>query len=256
MKNLYLYRILFGISVILIWEIVSRWFVSPIYIGSPSTVALKFYQFLISGELLRHMWITAFEAASGFLLGSSVAILVGLILGRAQKVAEVLDPFLMGFYSLPKVALAPLFVMWFGIDVGMKIVFTAAVVFLLVFLNTYSGVRSVSREQITVFKLMGASERQVIRMVVVPAALTWVFAGLRLSAPYALVGAIIGEIIAGNRGLGYLVARTTAQFDTSGAFAAIIAIVILGVALNTAIKTLERSLMPWRTVDESREVAI
>lgn len=254
--RLYLYRAIFALAFLLVWQVASGWLVSPVYISSPVAVFQRLSELVASGEIFRHAWITAFEAAAGFLLGSLVAITAGLVLGRAQKAAEVLDPFIMGFYSLPKIALAPLFVMWFGIDYGMKIIFTAAVVFLVVFLNTYSGVRSVSREQITVFRLMGASENQVVRMVVIPAALTWVFAGLRLSAPYALVGAIVGEIIAGNRGLGYLVARTTAQFDTAGAFASIVAIVTLGVLLNTGIKVLERAVMPWRVADEAREVAI
>lgn len=254
--RLYLYRAIFALIFLLVWQAASIWLISPVYISSPAAVVQRLSQFVASGEIFRHTCITAYEATVGFMLGSFVAIVSGLILGRARRTAEVLDPFIMGFYSLPKIALAPLFVMWFGIDYMMKIIFTAAVVFLVVFLNTYSGVRSVSREQITVFKLMGSTEQQIIRMVVIPAALTWVFAGLRLSAPYALVGAIVGEIIAGNRGLGYLVARTTAQFDTAGAFASIVAIVTLGVLLNTGIKMLERALMPWRVADEMREVAI
>jgi len=255
-SSLYFYRLVFGVGLLLLWQVASGWLVSPVYISSPVAVAGRLSDLIASGELFRHARITAFEAIAGFLLGSGVAIVVGLVLGRARRLAEVLDPFIMGFYSLPKIALAPLFVMWFGIDMSMKIIFTAAVVFLVVFLNTYSGVRSVSPEQQTVFRLMGATERQVVRMVIIPAALTWVFVGLRLSAPYALVGAIVGEIIAGNRGLGYLVARTTAQFDTAGAFAAIAAIVTLGVLLNMGIKALERSLMPWRQMEDAREVAI
>lgn len=211
---------------------------------------------LADGTLPRHMWITAFEAGAGFLLGGAAGVVVGLVLGRARLLADVLDPFLLGLYSLPKVALAPLFVMWFGIDVGMKVIFSAVVVFFLVFLSTYSGVRSVSRELVTIFRLMGATEMQVMGKVIFPAALTWVFAGLRLSAPYALVGAIIAELIAANRGLGYLVDNATTQFDTASAFAAVAGILFLSGGLNMLIRLLEKRLMPWRAAEESREVAV
>lgn len=256
MKTLLLLRLGLAVLLLVLWQLASGRLIPETYISSPIAIAEQFYELVADGSLFRHMWITAMEAGLGFLFGSALAIAAGLALGRAQRVADVLDPFLMGFYSLPKVALAPLFVMWFGIDIGMKIIFTASVVFLIVFLNTYSGVRSVSRELVTIFRLMGASERQVVMKVVVPAAFTWVFAGLRLSAPYALVGAIVGEVIAGNRGLGYLVQKATTQFDTAGAFAAILAIVILAVALNTAVKWIERRLMPWRLADEAREMSV
>lgn len=256
MKKLLLMRLSLGVALLGLWQVLSGPVIPEPYISTPIDIAEQFYELVVDGSLFRHLWITAMEAGLGFLLGSALAIATGLILGRAQRVADVLDPYLMGFYSLPKVALAPLFVMWFGIDVGMKIIFTASVVFLIVFLNTYSGVRSVSRELVTIFRLMGASERQVVLKVVVPAAFTWVFAGLRLSAPYALVGAIIAEVIAGNRGLGYLVQKATTQFDTAGAFAAIFAIVALAVGLNTAVKWIERRLMPWRQADEVREMSV
>src|SRR3546814_7195594 len=122
-----------------------------------------------------------------------------------------LDPFIMAFYSLPKGALAPLFILWIGIGMDMKIVLTAAIVFFLVFLNTYTGVRNVSRELIAILNLMGANEPQVLTKVVLPSAVTWVFAGLRISVPYALIGAIVGELMASNRGLGYLLVQAQGQ---------------------------------------------
>jgi NitT/TauT family transport system permease protein len=129
-------------------------------------------------------------------------------------------------------------------------------VFFLVFLNTYTGVRSVSREQLTVIRLMGASERQLVSKLVLPSAITWVFAGLRLSVPYALIGAIVGEIIASNRGLGYLISNAASKFDTPGVFAALIAIIVLTMLLNLAVNLLERVLMPWKEAEEHREVTV
>lgn len=256
MRTVWLLRVLFAAAFLGFWQFASGRLVSPLYISSPGAVAGKVYEMLADGTLLRHMSITAFEAGAGFVVGAAAGVAVGLLLGRARLLADVLDPFLMGFYSLPKVALAPLFVMWFGIDVGMKVIFSAVVVFFLVFLSTYSGVRSVSRELITIFRLMGATEAQVMAKVILPAALTWVFAGLRLSAPYALVGAIIAELIAANRGLGYLVDNATTQFDTAGAFAAVVGILVLSAGLNLLIRVVERRAMPWRRAEEGRDVTV
>jgi NitT/TauT family transport system permease protein len=243
-------------AVIIIWQFGSIWSDSEFYVSTPSAIAASFWAILRSGELLFHASITTVEALAGFLIGGAAGVIVGLVLGRSRILADILDPFLTAIYSLPKVALAPLFVLWLGIGIEMKIVLAAVTVFFLVFLNTYTGVRSVSREQLTVIRLMGASERQLVSKLVLPSAITWVFAGLRLSVPYALIGAIVGEIIASNRGLGYLISNAASKFDTAGVFAALIAIVALTMLLNLAVKTLERVLMPWKEADEHREVTV
>src|SRR5690606_35121325 len=160
------------------------------------------------------------------------------------------------FYSLPKVSLAPLFIIWFGIDLEMKVILTAAIVFFIVFVNTFTGVREVSAELVAILRLMGAKERHLLTKVVIPSAIVWVFTGLRLSVPYALIGAVVGEIIASNRGLGYLLSHAAGQFDTGGTFAALVAIMVLALILNIGVKQAERRLMPWRRVDEDRELAV
>ena len=169
---------------------------------------------------------------------------------------KALDPLILVFYSLPKIALAPLFVIWFGIGIEMKIILTATIVFFLVFLNTYTGVRGVSRELVAIMRLMGARERDILGKVVLPSVVTWVFAGLKLSVPYALIGAIVGELIAANRGLGYLLSNAAGQFNTAGVFAAIAAIVFLTVLLNMAVRLFERWVMPWQAEQNQREVSI
>ncbi|HQS45718.1 MAG: ABC transporter permease [Rhizobiales bacterium 24-66-13] len=244
------------LSLLAVWEVGSSWAGSEFYISTPSAIAASFWMILSSGELFFHASITTVEALLGFLIGGSVGIAAGLLLGRSRILADILDPFLTAFYSLPKVALAPLFVLWLGIGIEMKIVLAATTVFFLVFLNTYTGVRSVSREQLVVIRLMGASERQLLSKLVLPSAITWVFAGLRLSVPYALIGAIVGEIIASNRGLGYLISNAASKFDTPGVFAALIAIVTLTMLLNLAVKTAERMLMPWKRAEEHREATV
>jgi NitT/TauT family transport system permease protein len=154
------------------------------------------------------------------------------------------------------VALAPLFVIWFGIDIEMKVILTATIVFFLVFLNTYTGVRGVSPELVAIMKLMGAREGHILRKVVLPSVVTWIFTGLKLSVPYALIGAIVGELIAANRGLGYLLSNAAGQFNTAGVFATIAAIVILTILLNLGVRLFERQMMPWQAEQQTREISI
>ncbi len=243
-------------ALLVAWEAASGRVISMFFLSRPSLIAVKFWQILMDGTLLNHMAITTGEAVSGFVIGGTAGALIGLALGRSKLLAETLDPFIVAFYSLPKVALAPMFILWFGVGYSMRILFTAIIVLFLVFLSTYTGVRNVSRELVTVFRLMGANERHLLRMVIVPSAFSWIFAGLRLSVPYALIGAIVAEILAGNAGLGYLVEHAAAQFDTAGVFAALAGVMVLALTLNYAVRLLERWVMPWRDIEEQREIAV
>jgi len=254
--RVWLIRFVLLASFLALWEITSGWLFRPFFISSPSAVLITFWKWVESGRLFYHAGITVIEAFTGFALGGLAGMTVGIVLGQSRTLADILDPFIMIFYSLPKIALAPLFVLWFGVGIDMKIILTASVVFFLVFLNTYTGVRNVSRELIAILRLMGASDRHVLTKVILPSAVSWVFAGLRLSVPYALIGAIVGELIAANQGLGYLLADASGQFNTAGVFAALLAIVLLALVLNFFVKILEKLVMPWHQDQELREFSI
>jgi NitT/TauT family transport system permease protein len=238
------------------WQIASPLFELDFFISRPSDILSSLFNWGRDGSLFFHLGITSLEAGLGFLFGGAAGMIVGVLLGRRPILAAVLDPFLTAFYSVPKAALAPLFILWFGIGLDMKVILAATVVFFLVFLNTFTGVREVSREQVSVLRLMGANERHLLTKVVIPSAIIWVFAGLRLSVPYALIGAIVGEIIAANRGLGYLLSNSAAQFDTAGVFASLFVIMGLSLFLNQVVKSTERMLLPWRKVETLREIAV
>jgi NitT/TauT family transport system permease protein len=238
------------------WQFASGPLIAPFFVSSPSAIVTRLSTWIMNGQLFFHMGITAAEAALGFMFGSIFGIAAGVVLGRREFLAKLLDPFIMTLYSLPKVALAPLFILWIGIGMDMKVIFTAMIVFFLVFLNTYTGVRNVSRELISILHLMGANERQVLQRVVLPSAITWVFAGLKISVPYALIGAIVGELMASNKGLGALLVRAQGEFDTAGVFAALVAIMFLAVVSNGLVKFAERKLMPWKEVESQREGAV
>ena len=255
MKLLY-QRLLVAIGLLVVWEVSSRYFALDFYISRPTAIFGRLIDWTLDGSLAWHTSITLVEAIVGFLAGSIAGVAAGLLMGRAERLAVILDPFIMAFYSLPKIALAPLFILWFGIDITMKIVFVAVIVFLLVFLNTYTGVRNVSREQISILRLMGANEQHLMSKVILPSAIVWVFAGLRLSVPYALVGAVIGEMVATNRGLGYLVSYHSGVFDTAGVLAALTAVMVIAMVLNGIVRFSERKLMPWREIHEKQEVVL
>jgi len=237
--------VLFG-ALLVIWELVSGRIISDFFISHPSDIALSLWSSVLDGSLLFNASITASEALLGFVLGGLVGVLLGVALGRSALLSDLLNPLVLCFNSLPKVALAPLFILWFGIGFNMKVALSGATVFFLVFLNTYTGVRSVSSELVAILQLMGANRRHVLTKVVLPSALTWVFAGLRVSVPYALIGAVVGELFASNRGLGAMLAKAQGQFDTAGVFAALAAITALSLLLNAAVAFAEARMMPWR----------
>jgi NitT/TauT family transport system permease protein len=251
-----LYRLALAASIIVTWQLISGPLVPEFFISKPSAILAALRQQVLTGNLFFHMGITAAEASVGFTIGALAGVTAGVLLGRITFLSDLLQPFILAFYSLPKIALAPLFILWIGIGIWMKIVLTATVVFFLVFLNTFTGVRSVSRELVAILKLMGASERHVLFKVVLPSAIAWVFAGLRISVPYALIGAIVGELIAANRGLGFVLANATGQFDTAGVFAALIVIMLMAFVLNTLVRVAERQLMPWKISEIEREITI
>jgi len=254
--NIFVGRILLILGLLAFWQLASGTIADPFFISNPVEVAGQFWNLVVTGRLFDHGWVTLVETLAGFVLGASVGIVVGLVLGRNETLAQLLDPILISLYSLPKIALAPLFIMWFGIGMEMKIILTATVVFFLVFLNTYSGVRSVSGELVEILRLMGAREHHLVAKVIMPSAIQWVFTGLKLSVPYALIGAIVGEIMASNRGLGYLLQDAAGQLDTAGVFAALIAIIFLALCLQTAVKVAEKQLMPWKVAAQEREMTI
>jgi NitT/TauT family transport system permease protein len=237
---------LFGILVGL-WEYgVRSGRIDPYFTSQPSEIVKRLVEWAKDGSLTQHVPITILEAFLGFTLGTVAGGVAGFIFGWFGRVAELLDPFIVAIYSLPKVALAPLFILWFGIGIETKIILTAVIVFFLVFFNTYAGVRDTSRELIDIIRLMGAGTWQILWRVVLPSALTVIFVGLRVSVPYALIGAVVGEMMASNRGIGFLLTNSTGQFDTAGAFAALLILVIISTAFNGVIVAAEKYLLRWK----------
>jgi len=228
-----------------IWQGLSLAF-GTYWIGSPWGVAARLARGVASGEVLRHASYTLLEAAAGFFIGALPAIALPFALRRLPILTAILDPFMMGGYGAPKLALAPLFILWFGIGIESKIALVAITVFFIVYFSAQAGVRALDGRLVQMAQVMGANERDVARHIVLPGAVPYIFTGIRIAMPYSIGGAVIAELISANRGLGYLIQLAAMNFDTTGVFVALTAttcIVFLG---NWSVSAVDRRLLRWR----------
>jgi len=241
-------QIVLGLALLLLWQGASGRLVDSFFISNPFDVGRRLVGWIADGSLFLHIWATVYATVMGFVAGAVIGVVLGIWLGVSPFTSRLLNPYLNALNALPKVALAPLFVLWFGLGIESKIALAAVLVLFLVFLNTYAGVREVDQDLIDGARLMKATRAQVIAKVIIPSAMSWVFAGLKISVPYALIGAVLGEMIAANRGLGYLVQFSGSQFDTAGVFAVLIVIALLAVALNFLVEIVQHRMQQWRVI--------
>jgi NitT/TauT family transport system permease protein len=241
-----LWRIGIAVAVLGIWQFASGRLIKPFWISSPLAIWDQLATWIATGDLWLHVEVTLTETLLGFIFGALSGVIVGLALGLNRRLAAILDPFIVGFYSLPKIALAPLFILWFGVGLASKVVMATFVVFFLVFYNTYAGTLAVEQELVDVLRLMGASRRQIVAKVILPSVVIWIFTGMKTSVPYALIGAVVGEMMASNKGLGYLIQAAAGQYDTGGVFAALFVLSIIAMVLHAALKHSERRLLRWK----------
>jgi len=239
-------RIVVGIAFLALWHAASGRWIDTLLISSPEAVGGRLWRWTLDGTLWSNLSITLEATAFGFLIGCGMGFGLGLLFGRFQMVADVFDPYITAIYSIPKIALAPLFIIWFGIGIESKIAVSAAIVFFVIFLNTYTGVREVNPLYVNTTRIMGGGEFAVMRYVIIPSAASWVITGLKVSVPYALVGTVIGEFMSSNSGIGFLISQATGLFNTASVFAGIIVLAVVGAIINTGLKYLEAWVLRWR----------
>lgn len=238
-------RILIVVFAIAAWQLVSM-AAGAYWVSPPHTTLLRFFKGLWSGEYAFHAGYTLGAALAGFVIGTAPGIALPMVLRRTPVIRKILDPFLIAGYGLPKLALAPLFILWLGIGVEAKIALVASVVFFLVFFSTTAGVESVEKRTLQMARVVGASDYQVSRHIVWPAVIPFVFAGVRVATPYAIGGVVISELISSNRGLGYLVQLGAMNFSTTDVLAVILAITLLTGAASWLVAVAEARLMRWK----------
>jgi NitT/TauT family transport system permease protein len=220
--------------------------VDEFFVSSPSAIWDALTGWIEEGVLWDSIYVTLQETVIGFFIGATLGLVIGFVLGVNGFLSAVFRPFITALNSIPRLALVPLFILWFGLGINSKLALVATIVFFLVFYSTYEGVADVDRQQLDVLRLMKARRWQLHAKVTLPSAMTWIIAGLRVSVPYALVAAVTAEMIASNRGMGYLVVRSSGQFFTAGVFAGIFVLIIMALVLTGLVTLLERRLLRWK----------
>jgi NitT/TauT family transport system permease protein len=230
-----------------LWQlVVAVGLVDAFWISTPALIAQELWHLLESGALASDVAVTIYEALVAFVISSALGIICGLLLARSPFWDDVLAPFVLALNSLPRVALAPLIILWFGIGVMAKVVTAFTLVFFILLVNTLGGAKNVDNDIITIARLMGASERDILWKVTFPSALPWIFTGLNLGLTYSLLGVIVAEILASNHGLGYLIAASAASFNTAGVFAGLITLAVVAWLFSLIMRKVEARLLRWK----------
>ena len=246
------YRVLLLAALLALWEgAASLGLVTEFTMSRPSSIFAWLGGALLDGFFWMNILVTVRETLLGLLIGAALGIASGFALAQWRGAFRLLEPFIMALYSLPRVALAPLFLVWFGIGEGSKVALAASLVYFVLLLNTYTGIGEIDRNLVNAVRTMGASRSFIARRVLLPSSLTFIFAGLRISIGLALIGTIVGEMIAGQYGLGQMIARAGNMFDTAQVFGIIIVLAILAVLASEGMKLLERGVMRWRPTTET-----
>ncbi|HTS92821.1 MAG TPA: ABC transporter permease [Stellaceae bacterium] len=239
-------RILLVAILLLAWEFAPVGKGTGFWLSKPSLVAGTIWQWILDGTLRVHLQATLAVMAEGYVTGCLAGIGIGIVLGLVPRLHRVVSPFLAGFYAMPKIALAPLFIILLGVGDLSKVALVAITVFFLVVTNTIEGVRDVDRDLVRSLTLMGATRVEVIRKVVVRSALPWIFTGMRIAVRYAFTNTLLAELIAANRGLGFLIEFNSGNFNITGAYAGIAVLVLCSVLLTELLSRLEARVSRWR----------
>jgi NitT/TauT family transport system permease protein len=238
-----------GVAVIALgaweWGVHAKLF-DPFFVSRPSAIAARVATWLASGSIWRHLFVTMEEALLGLAAGAALGIVCGFGLARLPLAGRVADPYIKMLNAVPRVVLAPLFLLWFGLGIWSKVALAVTLVFFVMFFNTYQGVRDADPVIIDNVRMLGASERQLARHVLVPSALTWIFSSLQTSLGFAMVGAVVGEYLGAARGLGYVIAQAEGTFDTTGVFAGMAVLAVVVVIVSAAVTRLEKWLLRWK----------
>src|SRR5579884_2253105 len=226
---------------------------SPLVLPPPGAVAAKLAEQLASGALLPHTATTLAEILLGFALGAALGVGSGALVAHSPLLRRVLTPYLIASQAMPKLALAPLFVLWLGYDLTPKVVITALIAFFPLFENTVVGLNDVAPEKLELFRMLRASTWQTFVKLRLPTALPYLFAGLRVAMVLSVVGAVVGEYVGANRGLGALIIASQGTLDTPLMFAVFVLLTLLGVGLYLLVAAVERLILAWRWESGARE---
>ncbi|MBY5403068.1 ABC transporter permease [Rhizobium leguminosarum] len=239
------------VAVLALWEITSNlMWIDAFFYSSPSEIVYRLYDWAVNGtsegSLWYNLWVTMEEALIGFFAGSFTGVIVGISLGRNLFLADVFSVYIKAINSIPRVVLAPIFIMIMGLGLASKVALAFIMVFFVVFANAFQGVREADRNMIANARILGASNWQVTRTVVIPSAMSWIFASLHVSFGFAIIGAIVGEFVGARFGIGQLISIAKGTFDAAGMYAAIVLVMIVTLIAEFIMTQIEKRLAKWR----------
>jgi NitT/TauT family transport system permease protein len=239
-------RIVLLVACLLVWEAGVRLLDVPVYIlPAPSGIFVALYRGIVSQVYVNNLWITLLETVLGFLAGTALAFVLGTAVALSRRVEYFLYPFIVMFQSLPKVALAPLIVVWFGLGLTSKVINAALIAFFPLMVNTIVGLRSADEDRVNLMRSLDASEGQIFWMLRLPSATPFIMAGLEVAMIFALIGAIVAEFVGAQAGLGMLIQTMNFSADVAGVFSILLILSILGLVLNHAILLVRRRVLFW-----------
>jgi NitT/TauT family transport system permease protein len=218
----------------------------PFFFSNPVDVADQIVVWFATGVIWKHLWVTLVESTLAFVLGSFGGVLVGFWFARQPRTAAVFDPYVKMANALPRVVLAPIFTLWLGLGIWSKVALGVTLVFFIVFFNVYQGVKEVSPTVLANARMLGMSERQLMRHVYWPSALSWMFSSLHTSVGFAVVGAVVGEYLGSAAGLGYLIQQAEGVFDVAGVFAGMFVLATFVIVIDFVVTLIEKRLLVWR----------
>ncbi|SCD39508.1 NitT/TauT family transport system permease protein [Streptomyces sp. BpilaLS-43] len=252
--TVYSTRVLLLIALLGLWEWLARSAViDPFNFSMPSKIWDQIVRWATDGTpqgtLWEQIWYTLYEALVGWIIGVVAGVILGIALGRVRFLSDVLGPYIKVLNALPRIVLAPIFLIWFGLGPASKIASAVVLVFFPVFFNAFQGAREVDRNLVANARILGASNRQVTFQVVIPSATSWIFTSLHVSFGFALIGAIVGEYIGATKGLGLLVSASQGTFNAAGVYAAMVILAVVALLAEALLSFLERSLFRWKPAD-------
>lgn len=233
-------RIVVVAVLLLAWQFASGNLIPAFWISDPVRILGRLWTWATTGSVWPHIYTTIVTTSLGYAIGGGIGIAIGLLLGMMRRVERVVAPLIAALFCLPKIALLPLFVIAFGIDIESKVALVSVVVAFLALYSTMDGVRDVDPDLIDALKLMGARRDEILLKVILPSTLPWIYNGLRVAVSYALTTAVVGELLSSNRGIGFLIESSAARFDSTGVFAAVLVLVALSVLVTDILTRLER----------------
>ena len=263
-RYLRVWQVLMLVAIFAVWQVMTQpGLVPPFMWDNPDRAAFFFgepirmfkvvWEWFSGGAIYAHLWVTLEETVLAFVIGSLLGLAIGLWLGLSPTASALFDPYITALNAMPRVVLAPIFMVWFGLGIWSKVALGVTLVFFIVFFNVYQGVKEVSPVVLNNSVMLGANRRQLLRYVYLPSATSWLFSSLHTSVGMAFVGAVVGEYLGSARGVGYLIQQAEGAFDINTVFAGIIVLTAFALVLDFVVGQVERRLLVWRPSQSETE---